>query len=231
MAVKFPLEMANSVQARTLKDLKENFDVARIVGYFLDGKLHSWLESHYYEEIADLVSQIDKNDSDLARKLCEIFGVEYIETETIDAEELMERNKRIEKLKQFTDDEEIIKNIDLVAFNQKELSNLYDSEIQKIYLCEGKFNVPKNKLEIDYIVLGNACVDIPDKLSSDIDILPEQVEYHPVTGMPIVSKPTHSTIFNLGIEALNEIFDNMWTESKKIVKDNDQQNLQKELEE
>ena len=138
--------------------MKENFDVEKVVGYFLDGKLHSWLESHYYEEIADVVSQIDKNDVDLAKKLCEIFEIEYTETETIDAEKLMERNERIEKLKQFTDDEEIIKNVHLVAFNQEELADLYDNEETKIYLCEGDFDIPKSKQDLEYIVIGDVKV-------------------------------------------------------------------------
>lgn len=36
--IKKPLEVANGVQARNLKELKENFDLEKIVGYYYDGK-------------------------------------------------------------------------------------------------------------------------------------------------------------------------------------------------
>ena len=145
--IKFPLEMANGVQARTLNDLKENFDIEKVIGYFLDGKLQTWLEDRYYEDEAEAISCINKEGAELSKKLCEVFGVEYVEDQKVDAEGIAEKNARIEKLKQFTDDEEIIKNIDLVAFNQEELGDLYDAEATKIYLCEGDFTIPKSKQE------------------------------------------------------------------------------------
>ena len=57
--IKFPLEMANGVQARTLNDLKENFDIEKVTGYFLDGKLQTWLEDRYYEDEAEAISFLE----------------------------------------------------------------------------------------------------------------------------------------------------------------------------
>ena len=156
--VKFPLEMKNGVQARNLADLQNNFDVEKIIGYFLDGRLKSWLEARYYEEEAEAIENIDKNASDLAKQLCEVFGVEYDEI-SIDLEEIERRNTRITKLKQITSDEEIIKNVDSVAFNQEELADLYDLGKEKIYLCEGEFNIPKLKQNINYIFIGKPKVN------------------------------------------------------------------------
>ena len=156
--VKFPLEMKNGVQARNLADLQNNFDVEKIIGYFLDGRLKSWLEARYYEEEAEAIENIDKNASDLAKQLCEVFGVEYDEI-SIDPEEIERRNTRITKLKQITSDEEIIKNVDSVAFNQEELADLYDLGKEKIYLCEGKFNIPKSKQNLKYIIVGSPQVE------------------------------------------------------------------------
>ena len=156
--VKFPLEMKNGVQARNLADLQNNFDIEKIIGYFLDGRLKSWLEARYYEEEAEAIENIDKNASDLAKQLCEVFGVEYDEI-SIDPEEIERRNTRITKLKQITSDEEIIKNVDLVAFNQEELADLYDLGKEKIYLCEGKFNIPKSKQNLKYITVGSPQVE------------------------------------------------------------------------
>lgn len=154
MVIKFPLEMKDGVQVRNITDLKENFDVEKVVGYFLNGKLMTWLEARYYEEEAEAVSQLEENDSNLANKLCEIFGVEYECAEEIDTEELVRRNQRIAKLKQFTDNDEIIANIDLVAFDQEELADLYDKGIKKLYLCEGEFFIPKSKQDLEYILIG-----------------------------------------------------------------------------
>jgi len=154
MAIKFPLEMKNGVQARNISELKANFDVERVVGYFLDGKLKTWLDARYYEDEAEAVSQLDKDATNLAKSLCEIFGVEYEEEEAIDAEEIAKRNERIARLKQLTDDEDVIRSIDFVAFDQEELAELYDRGIGTIYLCEGEFTVPKSKRDLDYILIG-----------------------------------------------------------------------------
>lgn len=153
MAVKFPLEVRNGVKARNIFELKENFDIEKIIGYFLDGKLKNWLDARYYEEEAEAIEQLDENDTALAKKLCEIFAVEY-EMEEINHEEIARRNERLAKLKQFTADIDVISNIDFVAFNQEELADLYDLDVKKIYLCEGKFVIPKSKKDLEYCLVG-----------------------------------------------------------------------------
>lgn len=156
--VKLPLIMADGVQVRTLEALKESFDVERVVGYFLEGKLQTWLEDRYYEDEAEAVAALSKEDAQLGRKLSEIFDVEYVETEAVDVEEIAWKNERLAKLKQLTDDDEIIKNIDSVAFNQEELADLYEEGVEKIYLCEGEFNIPKSKQKLEYIQFAGAKV-------------------------------------------------------------------------
>lgn len=153
MAVKFPLEVKNGVKARNITELKENFDVEKVVGYFLDGRLKSWLESRYYEEEAEAIEHLDENDGALAKKLCEIFDVKY-EMKEIDHEEIARKNERLAKIKQFTADQEVIDNIDCVAFDQEELLELYDMDVKKIYLCEGDFVIPKSKQNLEYCLIG-----------------------------------------------------------------------------
>ena len=156
--VKLPLEMANGVMARTIEDLRGNFDIKKVVGHFLDGKLKNWLEVRYYEEELEKVNELSESDPELTKKLCEILGVEYTE-ENIDIDSIQEKYERLLKLKQYTDDEEIIANIDSVAFNQEELADLYDKGIEKIYLCGGKFKIPMAKMNIEYVELNNAEVE------------------------------------------------------------------------
>ena len=101
---------------------------------------------------------MDESNPLLAHHLCEIFGVEY-EEERINPEEIAVRNAQITKLKQYTDDEEIIKNVDAVAFDQEELADLYEKGVEKIYLCEGKFKIPKSKKNLKYELIGDVQAD------------------------------------------------------------------------
>lgn len=157
MAIKFPLKMKDDVQVRNISDLREHFDIESVVGYFFDGKLLTWLSARYYEEEEEAVAKLDKDDLQLAEKLCDILGVEYKKV-AINAEEIARRNERIAVLKQYTNDEDIIKDVDCVAFNQEELVNLYERDKKKIYLCAGEFNIPKEQQKLEYIELGGAIV-------------------------------------------------------------------------
>lgn len=158
MAIKFPLEMRNGVQVRNITELRENFDVEKVVGYFLEGKLKTWLDARYYEDEAEAVAYLSKDDPNLAQKLCEIFGIAYAGSTEINPEKIAERNARINRLKQYTDDDEIIRNVDVVAFDQEELADLYDRGVKKIYLCEGEFLIPKSKQGLNYVLIGNVVV-------------------------------------------------------------------------
>lgn len=160
--VKIPLVMKNGEKATDMKSLKENFDIESVVGYFLDGKLEKWLTDRYYEDEAEAVGQLNKDDPQLAGKLCKIFGIEYEEDDPIDAEEIAKRNERIARLKQLTDDDEILQNVDSVAFDQEELAELYDQGIEKIFLCEGEFKIPKSKQGVTHIpILGATVLGLP----------------------------------------------------------------------
>lgn len=169
--VKLPLEMANGVMARTIEELKENFDIKKVVGYFLDGKLKTWLEVRYYEDELEKVNELSDTDPELTKKLCEIFDIEYI-NEEIDVVIIQEKNEKLLKLKQYTDDNEILANIDSVAFDQEELADLYDKGKDVIYLCEGKFKIPNSKKDLIYHIIGDADViglEKKEEKSNDID--------------------------------------------------------------
>ena len=153
--IKFPLEMSNGEQVRTLDELKENFDIESVVGYFNDGRLLNWLQARYYDEEADKISALSKDDPQLQKKLCNIFGVES-KDEEIDVEEIANRQERLNRLKQYTDDKEILERVDLVAFNQEDLGDLLDEEKPLIYLCHNKFIIPLRETHKTYIGIGKA---------------------------------------------------------------------------
>ncbi len=41
--IRFPLRMKNGAEVRTLEELRENFDLESVLGYYTDGKLQTWL--------------------------------------------------------------------------------------------------------------------------------------------------------------------------------------------
>ena len=171
--VKFPLKMAGGVEVRTLEQLKEHFDIDSVVEYFFDGRLLSWLEDRYYDYEADAIRALNENDDYLAENLCAIFDVE---TE----EEILQRKllrvikallfaKRLNRLKKYTDDKNILANVDKVAFDQEELADLLDEGVDEIYLCANRFVIPLRMKNKNYIGVGKAIAVIRSKEPVDFE--------------------------------------------------------------
>lgn len=148
--IKFALKMKDGVEVRNLQELRDNFDLNQVTAYFMDGKLVTWLSDRYYDEEAEQIESLQKDDSELQKKLCQIFGVEY-EEDTMTPEEIEARNRKLAKLKEITDDEEILANVDHVAFSQEELSDLLDEGVDTIYLCGDDFVIPERVKDKTYI--------------------------------------------------------------------------------
>ena len=111
--IKLPLEMANGVLVRTLDELKENWDLEKVINYYLNGKLQTWLTDRYYTELADKVSALsDINDNtELQKNLCDIFGMEFkADTEFVDIDAVAEQNRKVDILRKYTADDKLLKN-------------------------------------------------------------------------------------------------------------------------
>ena len=158
--IKFALELRGGEQARSLEELREYFDIEKIIGYYQDGKLQTWLEDRFYDEEADAVRKLTSKEKNIGERLCEIFNVEYKgrfekyeEPETI-----AWRNGRVEKLKQYTADTEVIDSIDCVAFDQDDLEEiLNENNIKVVYLCQNKFVLTSEMLRkgnMKYVGVG-----------------------------------------------------------------------------
>ena len=155
---RFVLEMADGTKVRDLDALKEHFDVESVEKYFRDGKLLIWLEDRYYDDEADSVRAINANDAYLAAKLCKIFDVET-------PEDIERRIERLNRLKNYTDDEKILVNVDKVAFDQEDLADLLDADTNEIYLCDNRFSIPLRVKNKNYIGISKAVAVIrSDKL-------------------------------------------------------------------
>ncbi|SDZ94338.1 tetratricopeptide repeat protein [Selenomonas ruminantium] len=171
--IKFTLEMKDGVQVRTLEDLQENFDMEKVVGYFTDGRLQTWLEERYYEEEAEAVSKLSKSTPDFHKKLCEALGVTVVDDElsAIDIDEVERRKQRLEHLRQYTGDKNILDKVDMIAFNQEELGDLLSDGVSEIILCHNRFRIPLKQKNKKYIGVGRVEAIIKSSEKVDFDAL------------------------------------------------------------
>jgi len=164
--IKLPLEMANGVMVRTIDELKENWDLTKVVEHFVSGKLVTWLNDRYYSDIAEKIENLPKDDGKkLQQALCKAFDMPCEDVE-LDVDEIAERKRRKDLLRQYTSEEKILDNVDHVAFNQEDLAYLLDDEIDEIYLFNNKFMLPLSVEDKKYIGIGdNVVVEIRSKKS------------------------------------------------------------------
>ncbi len=172
---RIPLDMGNDIMVRTIDELKEHYNAEKVTEYFLNGKLFTWLKDRYYDEEAEQVEKLSEqtNLHNPAAKLGEIFGIEI--KESVNVEELETRREKLEKLRAITSDDEILDNVDSVAFSQEDLGDLLDvakkNEEKKkiIYLCGDKFRIPLSVKNIKYIGVNNPAVSIGGKGETDLE--------------------------------------------------------------
>lgn len=169
--IRFPLQM-NGTDVRTIEELRENFDLENVLGYFANGKLVTWLKDRYYDNEAMAVVALSATDGGLNRKLMSILGIPIDEdAEGIDIEVIQRRNEKLMLLRQITDDQEIIDNVDCVAFNQDELYDILDEGVETIYLCQAEFEVPLTVKNRCYMGLGNPTVKLrqTESVNTELD--------------------------------------------------------------
>ena len=176
---RFPLEMENGVEVRSIEELKENFSLAKILIYLSNGKLLTWLRDRYIDDIANEVEKLDCSDPNLAKKISDIFNVEYDEQSERKLEEAKEINNKISILKTFTSDKSFINVVDSIAFTQDDLYDLLDEGINTIYLCGDSFSIPISKKDVNYIGINNPVVVIDSK--EIIDFKERNIKFTDVT--------------------------------------------------
>ena len=161
--IKFALKMKDGVEERSFQELQENFDLNQVTAYFLDGRLETWLSDRYYDEAAEQIESLQKEDPELQKKLCQIFGVKY-EADSMTPEEIEVRNRKLAKLKEVTDDEEILASVDSVAFSQEELQTLLNNGNDRVYLCGKGFVIPEELQNKTYIGIDAKIAVLPGAL-------------------------------------------------------------------
>lgn len=168
--MRFPLVFNNGVEIRSIDDLKDNFSIEDILNYYLDGRLSIWLRDRYKEDIADIIDSLDQNDEELVHKICDLFEVEHVDVK-IDINELKEEKERLEKLKQYTEDSDILSHIREVVFDDDELFDKLNEGLKTVYLCGDSFNIPLYQDGVTYIGVNNPVVCITTAFVVDFDEL------------------------------------------------------------
>ena len=171
--IKLPLEMSNGVAARTLEELKENWDLEKIMMYYHNGRLQTWLNDRYYNELAEQVNTLSgiTEPNEQQKKLCAIFDMPFTEASAVDMDVVIDRNEQLAKLRKVTADDKVLKNADKVAFNQEELANLLDEGKETIYLVNNTFSIPLTVKNKQYIGVGKAVAFINSKEPVDFRAL------------------------------------------------------------
>lgn len=178
---KIRLAMKDDVEVTSKKSLRENWDLERIVSYYRDGSLHRFLTERWCKGEAAKVEQLENitDTRELQRKLCEIFDMPFVEEEAVDVEEQERREKRLEALRAITSDNEVLANVDKVAFDQEELADLLDKDESVIYLVNNEFSVPLEAENKKYIGVGKAVAEIYSDVPVDFNAL--GIEFKNVT--------------------------------------------------
>ncbi len=159
--IRFPLKMKNGAEVRTLDELKENFDLESVLGYFTDGKLATWLADRYYDEKAEEVSALSADTPELNAKLCNILEVEYQgDDDVADLEYIQRRNEKLRILSAYTDNKDILNNIDIVAMSQDDLYDILDEDPADVYLYGERFTIPFGKKNVCYTGINEPVVSI-----------------------------------------------------------------------
>lgn len=162
--IKFPLEMKDGVKVRTLEELRENFDLEKIIEYFLDGRLQVWLKDRRYTREVNLISELKYIDEeDLIESLCQCFYIR--EKENFNIDKIKKRINREKKLLTYTDDSTWKEKIDSIALNQEELERLVKNN-STIYLAGDEFKISLENKNITYIGINIPCVYISSKQNS-----------------------------------------------------------------
>lgn len=161
--IRFPLEMEQGVEVRSLEELRDNFSLARVLVYISNGKLATWLRDRYVDDIADAIEDLNIADADLAKKVSDIFNVPFDEQTAIDLAKAEERNLKLGILRNYTTEQSFLNAVDNVAFTQDELYELLDDDANTIYLCGDRFSISKSKKGMTYIGVNKPVIVIDSK--------------------------------------------------------------------
>lgn len=153
--IKFPLEFSDGVKVRNLEELQKYADVEGILRYYHNGKLQTWLEARDYNDIVSQILSIDTTDISYVNTLCNILSIEYEDLD-VEVHKIQKNEEKLNRLRRLTSDENILANLENLAFNQQELDEIVIQKPELIYLCADEnqiYTINKKIKNIRYIGL------------------------------------------------------------------------------
>lgn len=119
--IKFPLNMGNEIEVRSLLELREHFNIEMVLQYFFDGKLNKWLKDRGHDYEIEQISKLNEDSKNLAEELCKAIGVDYKKYNLdVNIEEIKNGNNKINEL----DDNDDKIDESEVVINNKLLENI-----------------------------------------------------------------------------------------------------------
>ncbi len=163
--------MKDGVMVRTLEELQGNFDVEKLIGHLLSGKLHTWLKDRHYEEQFAKIKSIDATSEMVLVKMCKALEIDMENTKNdIGVSEIAKRQERIKIIRQYTDEKDVIDRIDNVAMNQTELNSLLNRAADRVYLYGEEFHVAPDTLKnVIFVGINNPTIIIQTEVLVDFD--------------------------------------------------------------
>lgn len=105
--IKFPLNMGNEIQVRSIEELRNNFNLDRTLKYLLSGKLKIWLKHRGYKHETEQIEELEDELNKLAEQLCKIIGVDYekyiLLDNKFDIEEIKNISNKTNKVDEYLD--------------------------------------------------------------------------------------------------------------------------------
>lgn len=168
--IKFPLKMKNDILVRTIEELQLNFDGERLVTYFFNGKLQIWLRDRHYDKELEQIKKINISNNEVLNNLCNIFNIKFdCESINLEINRIIKEQEKLKKVRQFTDDDEIINNIDNIVMSQEELERSLNNKCNKIYLLGEDFKIPSNIENIYLKGINTPIISIDTKAVIDFN--------------------------------------------------------------
>ena len=160
--IKFPLQMKDGYKVRTMEELRVHSDPESLIGYFLDGKLKNWLKDRYYQEEIDKIDKLKSSDDNLLQNLYDILNINKKNNDMKKSEmdDVLRKHNILSKVKQYTDNKEVLEKIDSIAISQNELENILKKNVSTIYLLGNKFVLPQGVENVYIKGINNVEIEV-----------------------------------------------------------------------
>lgn len=169
--IKFPLQMKDGYKVRTMEELRLHSDPESLIAYFLDGKLKSWLKDRYYQEEIDEINKLKSSDDNLLQNLYDILNInkKNDDMEKFEIDDVLRKYDILSKVKQYTDNKDILENIDCIATSQSEFENILKKNVSIVYLLGNKFVLPHCAENIFIKGINNVEVEVNSEKVIDFE--------------------------------------------------------------